>query len=226
MTRLPLAQFVARLEAAHGKPRPAIADPWLLILWENVAYLANDKVRREAFQVLKKRIGTDPKRILGASKDALLEVTRHGILAETFVEKLRRCARLSLEQFDGQLEPVLNWPLAKAKKALMKFPGVGAPGAEKILLFSKTSPILALESNSLRVLLRLGFGAEGKQYAATYRLVQAAAAAELEPDCKVLIKAHQLLRRHGQETCRRTKPACANCTLAVDCPYGQRQLKP
>ena len=34
----------------------------------------------------------------------------------------------------------------------------GEPGAEKVLLFSGSAPVLALDSNALRVLLRLGFG--------------------------------------------------------------------
>jgi endonuclease-3 len=65
------------------------------------------------------------------------------------------------------LKSVLKLPLPKAKKALQKFPGIGEPGAEKILLFTRTHPLMALESNGLRVLVRLGFGAEHKNYATT-----------------------------------------------------------
>ena len=50
-----------------------------MILWENVAYLADDERRQEAFQMLKKRIGTEPAQVLSASEEALLEVTGHGI---------------------------------------------------------------------------------------------------------------------------------------------------
>jgi endonuclease III len=31
-------------------------------------------------------------------------------------------------------------------------------------------------------------------------------------------RAHQLLRRHGQELCRNTAPACDRCPLASSCP--------
>jgi endonuclease III len=37
-----------------------------------------------------------------------------------------------------------------------------------------------------------------------------------------LIQAHLLLRRHGQELCRRSEPTCDNCPLAADCEYCQR----
>jgi endonuclease III len=223
MTRSSLTQVIERLEAHFGKQkRPKLDGPWEMILWENVAYLADDDRRLRAFQILKKRIGTEPMQILSASNEALLEVTRHGILSEQFAEKLRKCGKIALEEFDGDLRPVLKLPLSKAKKALQKFPGIGEPGAEKILLFTLTYAVLALESNGLRVLLRLGFGEEKKSYSTTYRLVQQAVKAELGEDFAWLIQAHLLLRRHGQELCRRSEPLCDDCPLARECDYYQR----
>jgi endonuclease III len=193
-----------------------------MILWENVAYLADDDRRRGAFATLKKRVGTKPEQIVSASDEALVEVTRFGILADQFAKKLRKCARIALEEFDGDLRPVLKLPFPQAKKALQKFPGIGEPGAEKIVLFSRAYPVLALESNGLRVLLRLGFGEEKKSYSTTYRLVQKAAEEGLDKDYSSLIEAHLLLRRHGQELCKRSKPACGKCPLAPDCEFQLR----
>jgi endonuclease-3 len=223
MTRITLPLVVERLEAHFGKQKaPKLDGPWEMILWENVAYLADDDRRHQAFQTLKRRIGTEPTQILSATDEALLEVTRHGILPEQFAAKLRKCAKIALEDFDGDLRPVLTLPLPKAKKALKKFPGIGEPGAEKILVFSRTYPVLALESNGLRVLLRLGFGEEKKSYSTTYRLVQQAVKEELGEDYAWLIQAHLLLRRHGQELCRRSEPLCDQCPLAAGCEFCQR----
>jgi endonuclease-3 len=193
-----------------------------LVLWENVAYLADDNRRREAFQTLKKQIGTQPGRILSASDEALLEVTRHGTLADRFAGKLRKCAQVALEEFDGDLGPVVKLQFARARKALQRFPGIGEPGAERILLFCQTHPILALDSNGLRVLLRLGFGEEKKSYSTTHRLVQKAVEDGLNKDYSWLIQAHLLLRQHGQELCKRSKPKCQECPLAPDCEFYQR----
>jgi len=223
MTRMPLSQVVEQLQAHYGPPKvPRLTGPWEMVLWENVAYLTDDDRRQEAFQTLKKRISTQPGPILSTSDEALLEVTRHGILADQFAKKLRKCAQIALEEFDGDLRPVLKLPFAKAKKALQKFPGIGEPGAEKILLFSQTYPVLALDSNGLRVLLRLGFGEEKKSYSTTYRLVQKAVEEGLAKDYSWLIQAHLLLRQHGQELCKRTKPECKKCPLAPDCEFYQR----
>ena len=222
MTRIPLPQVVERLQAPYGKQRPPkLTGPWEMILWENVAYLADDDRRRGAFQALKKWVGTEPAQILAASDKALLEVTRHGILAEQFAKKLRKCAQIALEEFDGDLRPLLKLPFAKAKKALQKFPGIGEPGAETILVFSQTYPVLAVDSNGLRVLLRLGFGEEKKSYSTTYRLVQKAIKKGLDKEYSWLIQAHLLLRHHGQELCKRTKPGCKKCPLAPDCEFYQ-----
>jgi endonuclease-3 len=221
MTRLPLPQAVEQLQAHFGKQRPPKLDgPWEMILWENVAYLADDDRRQRAFQTLKKRIGTEPTHILSASDEALLDVTRHGIMPEHFAEKLRKCAKIALEEFDGDLRPVLQLPLAKAKKALQMFPGI--PGAEKILLFGRAYAVLALESNGLRVLLRLGFGEEKKSYSTTYRLVQKAGGEGLDKDYSWLMQTHLLLRRHGQELYRRSEPICDKCPLAADCEFCRR----
>lgn len=222
MSRIPLPEVIDRLESHYGKPKPPrLTGPWEMILWENVAYLADDDRRQQAFNTLKKKVGTKPKQILTAADEALLEVTSHGIIPELFVEKLRSSAKIVLEGFDGDLRPVLNLPFAKAKKALQKFPGIGEPGAEKILLFTGKFSGLALESNGLRVLLRLGFGEEKKSYSTTYRLVQKAVEEELEEDCDWLMKAHLLLRQHGQELCKRSAPVGEKCPLAADCSYRQ-----
>ncbi len=191
-----------------------------MVLWENLAYPTHDEKRQQALELLKRLASTEPGQILSAPDEALLEVTGHWILAEQFAARLRQCAQMVLEEFDGDLRPVLKLPFLQARKALQKFPGIGEPGAEKILLFTRTYPLLALESNGLRVLLRLGFGEEKKSYSTTYRLVQKAVENDgLNKDCSWLIEAHLLLRRHGQELCKRSKPLCEKCPLAADCEF-------
>lgn len=198
-----------------------------MILWENVVYLADDMKRQAAFDALrKKKVGLTAKKILAASPDALLAVTqRAGILPDNQVEKLCRIARIAQNEFGGDLDQILKLPLPQAKRALRKFPGIGEPGAEKILLFCGAHPVLALDSNGLRVLLRLGFGREQKNYSASYRFVQEAVKPELKPDYSWLTRAHQLLRHHGQEVCRRRRPLCEKCPLTSVCRYYRGTLR-
>jgi endonuclease III len=220
MPLLTLPQVIEQLQAFYGEPDPPdVTDPWELILWENVAYLVDDERRHEAMTVLRERVGISPAEILAAPADRLREATSHGIVPDQNVEKLRRCSEIALHEFDGNLRPILKRPLAQAKKALKRFPGIGDPSAEKILLFCHAFPVLSLESNGLRVLLRLGFGEEKPSYSTTYRLVQAAIKEDVINEYPWLIAAYQLLRRHGQELCRRSKPQCEKCPLRKACPW-------
>jgi endonuclease III len=210
-----LREILERLQGCYGRlEEPRRRDPFEMVLWENVAYLVDDAQREVAFRALRSRVGTKPADILGAQQKVLLEVAKlGGILAEHRVKKLLRAAEIAQEKFGGKVPA--------EKRALKLFPSIGEPGAEKILLFTKTAPVVALESNGLRVLVRLGYGREEKNYAATYRSVQEGVAGEVEEDCRWLIRMHQLLRRHGQEKCKRTAPRCGGCVVSEDCRYYQ-----
>jgi len=220
MRQVPLSEIIERLERFYGKPDPPeVIDPWGMIVWENVAYLVDDERRHAAMKLLREQVGDTPEQILAAPPGRLLKAALGGIVPEQSATKLRRCAAIALEEFAGDLRPILNRPLAQAKKALKRFPAIGDPGAEKILLFGRAYPILALDSNGLRVLVRLRFGHETPNYATTYRQVQETIQQEIVKEYSWLIKAHQLLRQHGQELCKRSKPRCESCPLASECPW-------
>ena len=220
--------MVRRLEKFYGRPKPPrIANALELILFENVAYLADDKKRSAAFAALKKDVGTRPEQILKASRKQLEKITRMGgIVPELRAQRLRQIAELAHFIFKDDLDAELKKPLPQAKKALKKFPTIGDPGAEKILMLTRSYPVLALESNGLRVMLRLGYAEEKKSYSASYRAVQQALAGSLPSDFDSLIAAHQLLRQHGQELCKRTRPLCeAGCPLTAECRYFQGTVR-
>jgi endonuclease III len=211
---------IQRLQSTYGRPKPPKSDPLELILWENVVYLLRDERREAAFEALRERVGLTPKAILGAPRATLLEIAKMGgMRPEVRVERFRTIARITLDQFQGDLRKVLKLPLKQAKKALQLYPTIGEPGAEKILLFTKSYPVLGLDSNGLRVLCRIGYGQERKNYSATYHSVQEAAAGQIGQDCAPLIKANQLLRQHGQERCKLNAPLCRICPLTDLCAY-------
>ena len=77
-----LARVLDALRELYGKPRPpTLTDPFELILYENVAYLADDEKRDEAFGMLRTRVGLSPENILQAPASTLNEVGRIGIVA-------------------------------------------------------------------------------------------------------------------------------------------------
>lgn len=215
-------KIIAALEAHYGKPLPPkTTDPLGLIIYENIAYLSTDEKRDAAFDALKAKVGLGLAEILAASTEQLVNIARlgGGIRPELRAARLKEIAQIVLNDFDGDLNQALALNLPRAKKALQKFPSIGPPGAEKILLFTRTYAVLALESNGLRVLVRLGFGEERKNYAATYAAVQEALRDQIGSDFDFLISAHQLLRRHGKVLCRTNNPACEICPVRSHCAY-------
>jgi endonuclease-3 len=220
-----LGRLLNKLERHYGTPAPpAFAGPFEMILWEIVAYLADDARRELAFRALRDRVGLTPRQILVAPRQLLGEITRMGgaIAAGERAGRLETAAHLVVDDFDGDLSEVLKLPSQKAKKMLSRFPMVGEPGAEKILMFSGALGVLALESNGLRALVRLGIGEEGKSYATTYRSVREITLAELPADAALLTKAHLLLRQHGQTLCLRNGPVCHACPVNSECPTAPK----
>lgn len=217
-----LGILLHKLERHYGTPAlPKLVRPFEMILWEIVAYLADDARRAAAFDALREKVGLTPEKILAAPKKRLCEITRMGgsIASEDRAGRLQTAAELTRDEFGGNLDSVPKLPPQKAKKLLMRFPMIGEPGAEKILLFSQVLPVLALESNGLRVLVRLGIGEDRKSYAATYKAVREVTIEELPEDYQLLTRAHLLLRQHGQELCLRNAPVCHACVVNSDCKF-------
>ncbi len=217
---LTLGDAVKLLRKHYGPPTLLpTADPFELILWENVAYLASPAHRREAFEQLKRSVGTAPEAILAADQSALERVTDRGILKARFAAKLRECALIALRDFGGDLDAVIRGPLDKAKRSLRTFPGIGEPGAEKILLFTGQQALLAPESNGLRVLVRLGLVREENSYARTYAASRRVAS-DMSTKASAMQEAHLLLHQHGQTLCKRANPLCDQCPLKSACSYA------
>ena len=217
-----LKGIVDALAVHYGNlDRPPCVGPFQMVLWEAVAYMAPDERRLAAFEMLRATVGLTPEQILDAPLDALQAVTRHGgaIAFESRAGRLRESAQLVLMDFDGDLSGVLKLPATQSLKQLMRFPMIGRPVAEKILLFCGVLPVLALDSNGLRVLIRLGYGKEHQSYDQSYKSVREAIAGELPADCAYLSMAHELLRRHGKETCRRNEPSCHVCVVRDSCQF-------
>jgi endonuclease III len=130
---------------------------------------------------------------------------------------LKCCAEIAEEIGIARLHSLLKTDPAAARKALRKFPGIADPGAERILLYNGACRTLAPDSNALRVLVRLGFAKMERDYGRVYRSVAESTAPELPSTFSKIIAARELLRRHGQELCRRNNPRCEACPLSARC---------
>ncbi len=218
----PAGDFIgelARLKAVTAVA-PVPTDPFQLILWENIGYLVDDDRRRRLFDAFADEIGLSPQAIDQASDAALLARAKlGGMRPETRVQRWREIARLIQQKAGGDLEAALrSLTPAKARALLQAFPMIGAPGADKVLLFSGVAIRPALDSNGLRCLIRLGFCAESANYAACYRDGVGVLTAAGLSDRDGLVDAFSRLREHGKTLCRRSEPLCTACPLSEGCP--------
>jgi endonuclease III len=210
-------------------------DPFEMIIYLNCGYPASDAACSKGFDALKQELGLSPKEILAAPKSKLVKLLRlGGIVPELRADRLKEIARKVKAEFDGNLKAVLKsgMPLGKkqtdkdirgAKKILQQFPVIGEPSAEKILLFSKLAPVAAVPSAFVEVPTRLWFGKAGKNYAADYRAAREILSSGLAQTLEARQRAYLLLKKHGQQTCKRSHPKCEICPLTGQCSYIQLQ---
>jgi endonuclease III len=229
-------EILDSLEKMYGPQQPAgPTDPFEMIVYLNCGYPASDAACSKGFDALKREVGLSPKEILAAPKSKLVKLLRlGGIVPELRAERLKEIARKVKAEFGGDLKFELQGRLQEgkeqtdksirgAKKVLQQFPVIGEPSAEKILLFSKLAPVAAVPSAFVEVPARLWFGKAGKNYAADYRSAREILSTGLAQTFEARQRAYLLLKKHGQQTCKRSHPKCEICPLTGQCAYIQLQ---
>lgn len=229
-------EILDALEKMYGAQHTAgPTDPYEMILYLNCGYPASDATCSKGFDALKREVGLSPKEILAAPKAKLVKLLRlGGIVPELRADRLKEIARKVKAEFGGDLKAVLKTSVRQekqqtdkgirgAKKILQQFPVIGEPSAEKILLFSRLAPVAAVPSANVEVPARLWFGKAGKNYAADYRAAREILSSSLPQASEARQRAYLLLKRHGQQTCKRSHPKCELCPLTGQCAYIQLQ---
>lgn len=222
--RWPLRDAVSRLRKHYGAPdAPVATDPFDMVLWECCAYLVDDERRGRVYGRLKKATRNDATRIAAMKPGALAELLTEdgGMQPAMRAAKLQQAADVLLDVGAMELRAACKSGSKGVRAMLKRFPGVADPGADRILMTAGSLRTLAVESNGLRVLRRLGYGRDEKDYTRTYKVTMEAVAPELPDDRNWLVSAHRLLREHGQTLCKTTRPACGECPLLTRCPTGQ-----
>jgi endonuclease III len=214
-----LPDAVRDLEAHYGALPRLETDPWKAIVWENVAYLVDDERRFTTYEVLRTEVGLDPESLLRVPRARLAKViAAGGMKPEHRADKLRRAAEVATAVGARALKTMIKVDPKGARKVLKRFPGIGEPGADRLLMARGAARSLAPDSNGLRVLIRLGWGSDDADYGRAYRSVAVATEPLLPDDPAWLARAHVVLRHHGKALCLRGKPACTECPLRVRCP--------
>jgi len=220
MSRLP--QLLDALEAFHGPQQPTWpTDPYLFLVWWHCGYPASDSSCAKGWASLESKIGVDPELLLAANPSKLaLALKPGGMVPELRAMRLKEIAERVQKEFAGDLRAALGGlPIAQVRAALKKFPSIADPGADRILLFAGMTPAAAVPSNCPHVLVRIRSGLEHENYGATYTEAQRVIAAETPATFDARIRAYLLLKRHGQQLCKRSTPKCSVCPVAASCAF-------
>jgi endonuclease-3 len=216
-----LLETVETLRCHHQLP-VLPTDPFQLVLWENMGGMITDAQRTALFADFARLIGFAPGAILAGDPVLLLSLAkRGGMRPKVRVERWQMCAAIVIEQCAGDLAATLRaLPVKSARTLLKRFPVIGEPGADKILLFSGIAPRPSIDTNGLRSLVRLGFFPQQRSYDASHRMAVALLSANGKPERQWLMDAYLRLRAHGKTLCRRGGPLCDECLLDKACAHA------
>jgi endonuclease III len=221
-TPLTLPRLLDELERYYGKQAASWpVDPYAFIVWWQCGYPPSDTACAKGWEKLTSAVDIEPQAILQASASKLAALLKSGgLVPQLRAQRLKEIAKRVRNELGGDLPAALRGPLAEARKVLKKFPGIADPGADRILLFAGIAPIAAVPSNCPQVISRILHARERENYRANYREAQEAIAAQVPQTCAARRRAYLLLRRHGQELCKRTQPLCEKCPIRVACLFG------
>jgi len=214
-------KLLDQLESYYGPKTPCWpTDPYQFLVWWHCGYPASDEACARGWDSLQRTIGVEARHILAASPTALTKALKPGgMVPETRALRLQQIAARIVEEFDNDLSAALRASPKSARKLLKEFPGISDPGADRILLFAGIAPIAAVPSNCPQVLVRVHRQQENPDYAATYREAKAIIESDIPENFPARTRAYLLLKQHGQEICKRTKPRCRLCPINSSCKW-------
>lgn len=218
---LSLPELLDHLESFHGAQEPLWpVDPYEFLVWWHCGYPASDERCARGWQALTSQIGIEPAQLLAASQSKLAAALKAGgMVPEVRALRLQQIAQRVMQEFDGDLSALFTGRMSAMRAALKKFPGISDPGADRILLFGRVSPVAAVPSNCPHVLVRVTLGLERENYTVTYREAQGMIQDEIAEQFHPRQRAFLLLKAHGQAICK-AKPRCDACPVNSACAFA------
>ena len=220
-SRVSIRNILDKLEEFYGPQEPTFpTDPYEFLVWWYCGYPASDAACSKGWANLTRGVGIEPQKLLKAKPVKLSAAIKvGGMFPEVRAERLKEVATRVQHEFGGDLRAALVGPIPQARKKLKSFHSIADPGADRILLFGRISPVAAVPSNCVHVPDRILHTSESKNHSVAYREAQRILASDLPETFDSRTRAYLLLKKHGQDTCKRTKPRCEICPVRSRCTF-------
>ncbi len=153
-------------------------------------------------------------------QDVLADLVRPSGHYNVKARKLRSFAETVVEEHDGSLDSLLAGTTDEVRERLLAIWGIGPETADAMTLYAARLPTFVIDAYAYRLFERLGRPLGPRRYDVYREFLLAA----VGPDVHRLNEWHALIVRHGQETCRRTRPRCEECVLLDRCEFGQIEV--
>jgi len=206
------------LERVYGRP-PAQTrrDPLDGLIGTVLSQNTTSSNASAAFAELKRRCPTWGA-CLQTRTSAIRDAIRSAGLAEQRAPRIRQIVeQLRDQRGEVSLAFLHDWSVARARRYLESFPGVGPKTASCVLLFSCRRRVFPVDTHVARITRRLDWVPER----ATAEQIQA----QLEPQIPANLRysLHVNMIAHGRTLCRPRGPQCDDCPLLPYCPTGRRE---
>jgi len=215
-------QLVPILEEKYGKywwpveyPEDVSSDPFKNLIITVLSQNTSEVNCVRAYKGLSAKLEVKPEVLAKADINELKDAIRSGGLYNVKSKRIKELSKMVLQEFNGDLTPILALPKEEAKKKLMELPGIGDKTAD-VLLASRHGyhAVFVVDTHMDRIAKRLGLVKENAKYAE----IQEAIKQFLPKDDRT----GGLFWLMAKYTCRAQNPKCYECPLIKICDYPKK----
>jgi endonuclease-3 related protein len=124
--------------------------------------------------------------------------------------RLQNLFTMIAEQWDNDLEYLLQQPAVVLREQLLSVKGIGPETADSMVLYASEQPIFVVDAYTHRILSRHEIIPE--EY--DYFQIQEMFMDNLEENTALFNEYHALLVQVGKHFCKKSKPQCKDCPLS------------
>ncbi len=167
---------------------------------------STDRITERVMEALRSRGPVTPGATLAMDPRDLRRILRPAGLSAQKVPRIRGVARAIQEEHGGSMEAFEAMTTAGARKALMRFPGVGPKTADVWLSLVAGRPTMPVDTHIWRLARRWHLS-QGKNY----QEVSSRLTAIIPPEHRA--RDHLVLIEFGREICQARSPRCVICPV-------------